>query len=160
MPVKGYDSLFAQVDAMLDHGRIMIPAMNSVLAAQKKRIFQDGKASNDGNIGQYSTKPASIAKKNQSRQTGKTYFKGGYREYKGLTGKGNSIVNLRNTDQMMMDLGTFRLSQNEFGIGFSNEFNHKKSEWNEKHFGKDIFKTTSSEDEVAMKTIDFEIKNL
>lgn len=160
MSVKGYDSLFKQVDEMLDHGKVMIPAMNTVLALQKRRIFQEGKASNDSDIGTYSTKPISIPVNKQSRNTGKTYFKKGYREYKGLTGKGNSKVNLRNTDQMMMDLGTFRLSSNEFGIGFSNEFNYKKSDWNERKYRKDIFATTSKEDDTAIKVIEFELSRI
>ena len=119
MAVKGYDALINQVNAMIRDKKAGIAAINSVLAAQKKRIFQDGKASNESKIGTYSTTPISISKKSQAKNTGKTYFKGGYRQYKSLTGKGSSFVNLRNTDQMMMDLSTQLVAVNEFGIGFN-----------------------------------------
>lgn len=160
MPVTGYDNVLNEVNKMLQADRVMIPAMNSLLASHRKRIFQEGKASNNQKIGSYSTKPISISKKKQSRSTGKTYFKGGYREYKSLTGKGSNYVNLRNTDQMMMDLGTMIVGRNEYGIGFSNQFNKDKSEWNEDRFKKTIFETTDSEDDLVMRVIDFELNRI
>jgi len=137
-----------------------IAAINSVLAAQKKRIFQDGKASNESKIGTYSTTPISISKKSQAKNTGKTYFKGGYRQYKSLTGKGSSFVNLRNTDQMMMDLSTQLVAVNEFGIGFNNDFNADKSEWMEEKYKKDIFSSTVKEDNLFVKVFEFEINKI
>lgn len=137
-----------------------IAAVNSVLAAQKKRIFQDGKASNESKIGTYSTKPISVSRKSQAKNTGKTYFKGGYRQYKSLIGKGSSFVNLRNTDQMMMDLSTQLVSVNEYGIGFNNEFNADKSEWMEEKYKKDIFSTTNKEDDLFLKVFEFEINKI
>src|SRR6476620_2915213 len=100
MPVKGYDILISDLNKMLQSDKIYIAAVNSVLVAQKERIFIDGLASNRTKIRDYGTKPISISKKNQSRNTGKTDFKGGYREYKSLSGKGSAFVNLRNTDQL------------------------------------------------------------
>jgi len=154
---KGYDKLISQLNKMIINDRAGIAAVNSVLAQQKKRIFQQGKASNNTKIGNYSTEPISISKKNQSRNTGKTYFKGGYRQYKSLTGKGSSTVNLRNTDQMMMDLGTTVVKKGQYGIGFSNQFNADKAEWNEERFKKEIFATTSGEDNTFMRVYEFEI---
>lgn len=160
MPVIGYDKILSEVNAMLQADRIMIPAVNSLLAVQRKRIFQDGKATNNQKIGTYSTNPISISKSKQSRNTGKTYFKGGYRQYKSLTGKGSNYVNLRNTDQMRMDLCTMIVGRHEYGIGFSNQFNKDKSEWNEEHFKKLIFETTDQEDDLVMKVIEFELNKL
>lgn len=160
MPVKGYDKLYDQVDKMLLTDRVMIPAMNAVLAAQKKRIFQDGKASNESKIGTYSTKPISISKKNQSKDTGRTYFPKGYRQYKSLNGKGSSFVNLRNTDQMMMDLGTHKLSDNEYGLGFNNTFNAEKSDWMEDKYNKDIFSTTAKEDHLVVQVVQTELNKI
>ena len=137
-----------------------IAAVNSVLSAQKKRIFQDGKASNESKIGTYSTTPISISRKSQAKQTGKTYFKGGYRQYKSILGKGASFVNLRNTDQMMMDLSTRVVAVNEFGIGFNNNFNADKSEWMEEKYKKDIFSTTVKEDNLFVKVFEFEINKI
>jgi hypothetical protein len=158
--VKGYDALINHVNAMIRDKRAGIAAVNSVLAAQKKRIFQDGKASNESKIGTYSTTPISISKKSQAKQTGKTYFKGGYRQYKSILGKGASFVNLRNTDQMMMDLSTQLVAVNQFGIGFNNEFNAEKMEWMEEKYGKKISDTTNKEDDLFVKVYEFEINKI
>lgn len=160
MASKGYDILINDINKLLQNDRIMIAAVNSVLVEQKKRIFQQGKASSEQKIGTYSTKPISISRKNQSRNTGKTYFKNGYREYKGLTGKGNNFVNLNNTGQMMMDLSTFVLGKNEYGIGFNNVFNSDKRDWMEEKYRKDIFSTTLKEDNLFDRVIQFELNRV
>lgn len=144
---------------MIQNDRIGLAAVNTVMASQKKRIFQDGKDSSNATIGQYSTNPISISRKNQAKNTGKTYFKGGYREYKSLLGKGTN-VNLRNTDQMMQDLGTSVVGKGEYGIEFNNEFNGKKAGWNEEHFGKEIFTTSDQEDNLFVDTFQFEINKI
>lgn len=159
MADRDYQILIDDVNKMMMSDRVMIAAINTVLAAQKKRVFQDGKAV-DGQIGTYSTNPISISKSKQSRNTGKTYFKGGYREYKSLTGKGSSYVNLRNTDQMMQDLGTQTIGKGEFGIGFTNEFNANKAEWNSTKFKKDIFGTTEAEDNLFLQVVEYEINKV
>lgn len=145
---------------MLSTERAGIAAVNSVLVVQKKRIFQQGKASDESKIGTYSTTPISISKKQQAKNTGKTYFKGGYRQYKSLVGKGSSFVNLRNTDQTMMDLGTTVISKNQYGIGFNNEFNADKMEWAEEKYNKEISATTNKEDALFMKVFEFEISKI
>jgi hypothetical protein len=155
--VKGYDILIKDLNRVIGNEKVMIAAVNTVLAAQKKRIFQKGQASDESKIGTYSTKPISISKKNQSRNTGKTYFKGGYREYKGLTGKGSAFVNLRNTDQMMMDLGTTVVAKNQYGIGFSNALNGNKRDWMEEKYSKNIFNTTNKEDNLFVRVVEFEL---
>ncbi|OQB12802.1 MAG: hypothetical protein BWY15_02096 [Firmicutes bacterium ADurb.Bin193] len=157
---KGYDKLILQLNKMIVSDRAGIAAVNSVLAEQKKRIFQQGKASSGGKIGSYSTEPISISKKNQARQTGKTYFKGGYRQYKSLIGKGANTVNLRNTDQMMMDLGTTVVGKGKYGIGFTNQFNADKAEWNEERYDKKIFDTTAKEDNTFARVYEFEIRKI
>lgn len=156
MAVRGYDILINDINRLIRSERIYIGAINSVLAAQKERIFVKGQSSDGSKIGTYGTKPISISRKNQSRNTGKTYFKGGYREYKSLIGKGSSFVNLRNTDQMMMDLGT-NVAGNEFGIGFTNTFNADKRDWMEEKYSKDIFNTTDQEDDIFIKVIESRI---
>ncbi len=157
---KGYEKLIAQLNKMIISDRAGIAAVNSVLAEQKKRIFQSGKDSSNGKIGTYSTNPISISKKNQARNTGKTYFPGGYRQYKSLSGKGGNTVNLRNTDQMMMDLGTTVVKKGQYGIGFNNQFNADKAEWNEEKYGKNIFDTTTSEDNTFVRVFEFEINKI
>lgn len=145
---------------MLSTERAGIAAVNSVLVIQKKRIFQQGKASDESKIGTYSTTPISISKKQQAKNTGKTYFKGGYREYKSILGKGSNFVNLRNTDQTMMDLGTTVVSKNQYGIGFNNDFNADKAEWAEENYNKPIFATTTKEDDVFLRVFEFEVNKI
>lgn len=160
MASKGYNELIDQINRLLQTDKIMVATLNSVLAEQKDRIFNEGKAADESAIGQYSTKPISISRKNQSRQTGKTYFKGGYKEYKGLTGKGNSTVNLRNTDQMRMDYTLHVLGPNEYGLGFSNEFNANKAEWNEERFDKNIFDESTQEGKLFDKVFQHELNKI
>lgn len=160
MAVKGYDSLISQLNKMMQTERIMIASLNTVLAKQKERIFQKGNDADGSKIGSYSTNPISISRKNQSRNTGKTYFKGGYREYKGLTGKGNSYVNLRNTDQMMMDYGVHILGKDEYGLGFTNAFNFNKSEWNEEKYDKEIFAESEEEAKLFLRVFEFELNKI
>lgn len=158
--VKGYDALIAQLNRMMQTDRIMVAALSTVLAGQKKRIFQEGKDASSSKIGTYSTKPISIARKNQSRNTGKTYFKGGYREYKGLIGKGNNTVNLRNTDQMMMDYGVHILGRKEYGLGFNNPFNFDKSEWNEERYDKEIFAESDADAKTFERVFEYELNRI
>lgn len=158
--VKGYDALISQLNRMMQTDRIMVAALSTVLAGQKKRIFQDGKDASSSKIGSYSTKPISISRKAQSRNTGKTYFPGGYREYKGLIGKGNATVNLRNTDQMMMDYGVHILGRKEYGLGFNNPFNFDKSEWNEEHFDKEIFAESDADSKTFERVFEYELNRI
>lgn len=158
--VKGYDALISQLNRMMQTDRIMVAALSTVLAGQKKRIFQDGKDASSLKIGSYSTKPISISRKAQSRNTGKTYFKGGYREYKGLIGKGNSTVNLRNTDQMMMDYGVHILGRKEYGLGFNNPFNFDKSEWNEERYDKEIFAESDADAKTFERVFEYELNRI
>lgn len=158
--VKGYEALIAQLNKMMQTDRIMVAALSTVLAGQKRRIFQEGKDASSSKIGSYSTKPISIARKDQSRNTGKTYFKGGYREYKGLIGKGNNTVNLRNTDQMMMDYGVHILGRKEYGLGFNNQFNFNKSEWNEERYDKEIFAESDADSKTFERVFEYELNRI
>lgn len=130
----------------------MRAALSSVLALQKKRIFSQGQDAAMTKIGTYSTKPESISKKNQAVNTGKTYFKGGYSEYKKIIGKNPGFVILRNTDQMMMDWNVFVLGENKYGLGFSNDFNFNKSNWMEDKYKKEIF-DESQEDALVLDQV-------
>lgn len=144
MAANGWNIVLKQLKNVATFDRAVKVGIQSVLAAQKQRIFVEGKAV-DGEIGQYSKEPISISKNNQSRNTGKTYFKGGYAEYHGMIGKGSDKVILRNKDQMFFDFAFFEMGNNQYGIGFSNELNYKKSQGQEKHFGKNIFGESDKE---------------
>lgn len=124
--------------------RVLRTAITTVLAIHKPRIFEKGLDGSNSKIGTYGTNPISIAKKSQARQTGKTYFKGGYAEYKKEIGKNQGFVNLRNTDQMMIDYGIV-FEGGQFGLGFQNDLNGNKSNWMEGKYKKDIFDHTQEE---------------
>lgn len=119
-------------------------AATTVLAIQKDRIFNKGKATDGSQIGTYSTNPISISQSKQARQTGQTYFKGGYSEYKSKIGKNPGYVNLRNTDQMMADFGVIQ-NGDELAIGFQNDANGDKMGWLEEKYGNDIAENSDKE---------------
>lgn len=126
-------------------------ALTTTLAIQKPRIFQSGQDSKGAQIGVYGKNPISISKKNQARNTGKTYFPGGYSEYHGAIGKGSDKVVLRNTDQMMNDYGLVQSGQ-EFGFGFQNTINAEKSGWLQDKYQKEIFAVSDRELDVMIDT--------
>lgn len=138
-------------------------ALTTTLAVHKPRIFEKGLDANGSKIGTYSTDPISISKKSQARQTGKTYFKGGYSEYKTAIGKNPGFVNLRNTDQMVMDYGIVQ-SGNQFAFGFQNETNYNKSQWMQDKYDKDIFMLSDKEldilTDVLIKNLDKELAGI
>lgn len=134
--------------------------LSTTLAVHKPRIFSQGFDAKGQKIGVYSTKPISISKNKQARNTGKTYFKGGYSEYKRAVGKHPGYVNLRNTDQMMMDYSLIGSGGN-YGFGFQNTENAKKSHWMEQKYFKDIFDISRNEENVlADAVVDQLIKSL
>lgn len=119
-------------------------ALSTTLAIHKQRIFVNGLDANGGKIGTYGTNKISISKKNQARQTGKTYFKGGYAEYKKDIGKNPGYVILDNFGQMRADYGIVRGSTG-FGFGFQNSANADKAGWNTDKYQKEIFMLSDSE---------------
>lgn len=136
--------LIDRVNNAIRSERALRAAISTVLSVHKPRIFEKGLDGVGSKIGTYGTKPISISKKSQARQTGKTYFKGGYAEYKKDIGKNPGYVNLRNTDQMMIDYGIVK-SGSQFGLGFQNDENYKKSQWMQDKYDKNIFDHTQSE---------------
>ena len=153
-----FDPLIKALESLRRDPRIIKTALSSVLPQHKNRIFKEGFDSKGVQIGTYGTKKISISKKNQARNTGRTYFKNGYSEYKSAIGKNPGFVNLRNTDQMMMDYGLLQLGNNTFGFGFQNQENFNKSQWNETKYKKKIFALSKSEEELLTNVLTAEIK--
>lgn len=119
-------------------------ALTTTLAKHKPRIFEQGQDDSGAKIGTYSNNPISISSKNQARNTGQTYFPGGYAQYKSAVGKNPGYVILRNTDQMYADYGLIQ-NGDEFGFGFQNDFNADKSGWMEDKYDKEIFSLSDDE---------------
>lgn len=148
--------LVNRVNSAIRSEKVLRTAITTVLAEHKPRIFERGLDGNNSKIGTYGTNPISISKKSQARQTGKTYFKGGYAEYKKDIGKNPGYVNLRNTDQMMIDYGII-FQGGKFGLGFQNDLNGNKSNWMEEKYNKDIFDHTPEELDLLGKVLTAEI---
>jgi hypothetical protein len=140
---KEIQDLIQRITKAVKSEKAMRTALTSVLAIHKPRIFEGGEDANKSKIGKYSTTPISIAKKNQARNTGKTYFPGGYAEYKNAIGKGGD-VNFRNTDQMAMDYGIIQ-EGDQFAFGFQNKENYNKSQWLQDKYDRDVFDLSDKE---------------
>lgn len=157
MAVNGWDIVIKKMTDLPKFNRAVKIGVQTVLTTQKKRIFVDGQDANEAKIGQYGTKPISISKKDQARNTGKTYFTGGYAEYKTAIGKNPGYVNLTNTGQMFQDYAYFDLGVDSAGIGFQNNVNFNKSQWIEDKYEKKIFQQSSQEGIILNQVIEREI---
>ena len=153
-----WGNILSDLNRLRRNDRAIRIALTSVFAVHKQRIFNKGQTADGGKIGTYSTVPASVSRQNQARNTGRTYFPGGYAQYKSAIGKNPGFVNLRNTDQMMMDY-TFQVIGNDtYGFGFSNDFNFDKSGWAEEHFNKNIFDESTTEGNLMEKILTQELE--
>lgn len=139
-----FTALADKINKAVRNDRNLRIALSSVLAIHKQRIFSGGFDQRGVKIGTYSTKPISIARKDQARDTGRTHFKGGYAEYKTAVGKNPGFVNLRNTDQMMMDYGLVG-GNGDYGFGFQNSRNFQKMKFLERKYVKDIADISKNE---------------
>lgn len=153
-----FTAIIEKINSVVKSDRTMRTALTTVLAIHKPRIFEQGFSAKGVKIGTYSSKPISISKSQQARNTGKTYFKGGYSEYKTAIGKNQGFVNLRNTDQMYGDYGLIGSGQN-FGFGFQNSENYNKSQWMEQKYQTVIFDLSRYETDVLADTIVTQINN-
>lgn len=139
-----FTGLIAKINNAVRNDRNLRLALTSILAIHKQRIFSGGYDGRGVKIGTYSTKPTSIPRDRQARDTGRTHFKGGYAEYKRAIGKNPGYVNLRNTDQMQMDYGIVG-SNLSYGFGFQNSANFQKMKWMERKYFRDIAITSNNE---------------
>lgn len=153
-----WGNILSDINRLRRNDRAIRIALTSVLAVHKQRIFNRGQSAEGGKIGTYSKNPISISRKNQARQTGQTYFPGGYAQYKSAIGKNQGFVNLRNTDQMMMDYTLQILGNDMYGFGFSNDFNFDKSGWAEERFDKNIFDESTAEGALMEKILTQELE--
>lgn len=136
-----------KVNNAIRSDKIKRTALTTTLAIHKDRIFTKGLDANGAKIGSYGTNPISIAKNRQARNTGKTYFKGGYSEYKSVIGKNPGYVNLTNTGQMNSDYGLI-VGGDSYGFGFQNDENSNKSDWMQEKYQKEIFFLSDRELEI------------
>lgn len=137
-------NLYEKLNNAIRYDKNQRIAASTVLSQYKPRIFEKGLDSKNSKIGTYSKKPISISKKNQARQTGKTYFKGGYSEYHGAIGKGSDNVILDDTGQMKQDLNLLK-NGTDWAFGFQNDVNGNKMAWMNEKYKKEISHATDQE---------------
>lgn len=148
----------AKLKKAITSDKVMRTALITVLSVHKPRIFESGQDANNNKIGTYSTNPISISKANQARNTGKTFFKGGYAEYKSAIGKNPGYKNYRNTDQMQMDYGLI-VNGDKYGHGFNNTENANKARWNQDRDDKNVFDISNNELELLANTLKAQVEN-
>lgn len=141
-------------------------AGRDIVADAGDRIFVQGKASNNRDIGTYSTKPIYISKKNSPRKAGiekesSYFFPGGYKQFKEAIGRGEK-VNLRLFGSLQRDFlnPAEHTSGNSVTFSLKQEENIKKKGWAEEHFEKDIFNLAKKEEKVLVKTFEFELAKM
>lgn len=121
-------NIVAKVNSAIKSDRGRRIALSTVLSVHKPRIFERGQAANGSQIGTYSKK---------------------YGEKKRLLGRNPGFVNLRLTDQMMMDYNLI-ISGDQYAFGFQNSFNADKAGWVSDRYNKDIFHLSDSELDLLM----------
>ena len=139
--------------------RSLLTAVNTVFGVHRARIFEQGLDANDQQIGTYSTNPMSLSKSRQARNTGRTFFKGGYAEYKTAIGKNPGYMNLRNFDQLYADYGVIS-GRGSIGLGFQNPVNYAKAINIQKKQGKTIFAHNAKEIDLLTNVLAFEINRI
>ena len=95
-----------------------------MLGATRERIHEDGKNAADGQIGNYSSDYLKLRIENRLSADPK--------------------VKLFFTGQMQNDYKIVPLSDTEYALGFSNQFNADKADWAEERFG-EIYALTDQE---------------
>lgn len=120
-----------KVNAAIRDDKIKRTALTTVLAIHKPRIFEKGLAEDGSKIGTYSKK---------------------YGEKKTKLGRNPGFVNLRLSDQMMMDYGLI-VNGDEYGFGFQNSFNADKMSWNTDRYEKRIAALSEEEMKVLVDVL-------
>jgi len=109
----------------------------------KKRVHVRGEASDGSKIGVYSDGYMNVRTGNfKSKNIVRGKNKGGKRP--AYNRKADRKVILSLTRQMENDLSVIKTT-NGYGIGFNNSHNYNKAIWNEKRYGKPIWKPSKKE---------------
>lgn len=142
-------------------GQIIIETAQDVLATLDERIFDDGKAVDGSKIGKYSTRqlliPPSkfirkgdikkvkplIIKKTQPKK-GWVLVKGGYSQFRKISGLQNNFVDLQLTGDLKRSL-RLQPRRKAVDVVIRGKFNIKKVDDNEDRFNKKIFGLSKSE---------------
>lgn len=134
---------------------------SSVISELRKRIHVDGKDSNETQIGTYS--PGYMKVRTGLYGNGKPAKKGVKSAGVFTKGKnkGQQRPKYQRKNETKVILSLTRQMENDYiiipedngtAIGFSNQTNFQKSQWNEQTYKKKIFSLTKAEREIVFKT--------
>jgi hypothetical protein len=138
--VANLDDLVKRTRLKFWHDKVTQRVLATVHVMTDQRIFRDGIDTNGQLIGVYSPE----YQKQRRRENYPTSRK----------------VILQATSQMANDYKFLVLPGNNYGSGFSNNFNFNKSIWVEQTYNKSIFALTKSEEKKLEKMLDKEISKL
>jgi hypothetical protein len=144
--------------------RVSIVALTRLEGLHKERIFREGKATDGGKIGNYSTKPyyansrPKLLPKSKLKPLGKNgkskfkngkqkktrYLPGGYKEYRDRVGPQSSKVDLSLTQTSEESLAVGQKG-NKYTYGYTNKKASTIIKANEKRFKKEVEKPTQRE---------------
>lgn len=164
---------------MMEEERIVTTAAFAVLAELIDRIFREGKDSNGGKIGDYSTDEIWIkipysgvnnsrlkkkgkpkGKDKKAKETKSTmYFNGGYADFRKKVGRQNSTVDLNLSGELARNVIVAKKSDS-IVIGISTYENAKKANSLEEKYKKNIFSLTNEEKSLFLRIVNREIEEL
>ena len=132
-------SLISRMNVLRDTSRLERMVAVQMLQQVKSRIFDQGKDSNGGQIGNYSD----------------AYMK----QRRAKNYPSSTQVILQATGAMLSDFSVVNASD-EIGLGFKNSVNSIKAEAVERTYNKDIFKLTDEETKNAHKIVEIEVNKI
>lgn len=131
------------------HSKVTQRVLQSVHTDTDRRIFKEGRSANGKALGTYSKGYQ------RTRRKGIIYVRKGVKRsntYPSIT----KII-LQATSQMNNDYTFLVLPDGNYGSGFNNDVNGKKSEWVEATYKKPIFKLTKQEEKSISVRMDKEL---
>lgn len=163
-----------QITELAENDKPLFEAVGSITAMRNRRIFNDGKNSNGGKIGAYSTKrmlatqkqfltknsfkPTMVKQKNgksrplflkfpnSKKAVPVMVLEGGYKEFRQLNGRPTNTVNLNLYGLVRSDFTTFQpVSKNKFISGPFRDENQKKLLGLQRKYGSPIALHTKEE---------------
>lgn len=153
----------AQLEQLQNPDQMLRTVAVAVLPELKKRVHVEGKASDGSQIGTYSAAYMKVRTGNYANAS--TYKKGknkGKNKDAGTftsgTNEGKPRPKYNRTADMKVIGSLTRQMENDlvtapsgsgYGIGFTNSFNYKKSQWFEETYKKNIWKLTVEENDLA-----------
>ncbi len=156
-----------------ERDRILTEASQGLLADMQERIFDDGKASDYSQIGQYSAEPIYVPvpypqlKNARLKKIGKTgkktkktqYFGGGYKEFRAKAGREANKVNLDLTGSLRLSM---KIADYKGGkvIYLDQKDSVAKARGNEDRFKKAIFEATRQEAEKVNAVIERNVQRI